>query len=291
MATIDIGIGHDDNLVITKLFEVQSLAVLSSSDCHAESRIYVLYFLAVENAVRHCLFHIQNLTAQRKDCLEVLVPTLLCRTACRITLDEEKLALFGVAVGAVGQLAGKSSTCHNILALDLLASLACRNTRLCCKNNLINDCLCLVGIFLEVNAKHLAYSLVNYTYNITVTKFCLGLTFELRFGNLDRNDSGKTFAEVIATDFYLCLCQHTRSFSVVLQGSCQTTAETCQVGTTFYRVDVVYKRVKVFCVFVVVLKCNFNRNAVLYGRSVDNAASKLFAAFVKIFNEFAQTIF
>ena len=87
--TIDIGIGHDDNLVITQFVDIGSFAVIFGSDSHAKSCIDIANFITFQSFVVHCFFYVQNLTAQRKNSLEHTVTSLFGSTTCRITLDKE----------------------------------------------------------------------------------------------------------------------------------------------------------------------------------------------------------
>ena len=63
MRAIDVGIGHDDNLVVTKFAEVGFLRVVFGTDSHAERLKHVDDFFAVEHAVFHSLLHVEDFTA------------------------------------------------------------------------------------------------------------------------------------------------------------------------------------------------------------------------------------
>ena len=109
MGSIDVGIGHDDNLVVAQFADIHSLAVFFSTNCHAESLEDIGNFFAVEHLVLHRLLDVENLTAQRQNCLELAVATFLSRTACRVTLDEEEFAFFRFARRACGEFTGKTA--------------------------------------------------------------------------------------------------------------------------------------------------------------------------------------
>ena len=108
MASVHIGIGHDDHLVVTQLGEVERLAVLLRADGHAECSVDVPDFLAFEHPVVHRLLHIEDLSPERKDGLSHAVTALLCRTACGVSLDKEKLAFLRVTLRAVSQFSRHS---------------------------------------------------------------------------------------------------------------------------------------------------------------------------------------
>jgi hypothetical protein len=116
--TIDIGIGHDDNLMITQLVDIGSLTVVLRTNGHTQCGIDITNLFAFECLVIHGFLHIQNLTTKWKDGLEVTVTTLLGSTACGVTLDEEELAFRRVLIRAVGQFARQSATRQRRLTVD-----------------------------------------------------------------------------------------------------------------------------------------------------------------------------
>ena len=61
--TIDVGIGHDDNLMLAQLLYVGFLAVFVSSDSYTESCVDIADIIKLQNHMIHGFFHIQNLTA------------------------------------------------------------------------------------------------------------------------------------------------------------------------------------------------------------------------------------
>ena len=86
MRTVDIGIAHHHNLAISPLCGIFFLA-----DPTANSSDDVPNLVITQNAVETCAFHIQNLTAQRKDCLKNSVTAPFGRSASGVSLDQEEL--------------------------------------------------------------------------------------------------------------------------------------------------------------------------------------------------------
>ena len=64
VATVHIGIGHDNHLVVTQLLHVQRFRVILRTDGYAHRAIDVLDFLAFEDLMIHRFLHVQYLTAQ-----------------------------------------------------------------------------------------------------------------------------------------------------------------------------------------------------------------------------------
>ena len=113
--SVDIGIGHDHNFVVAQFVDIglfrvhfSVLAFFLHPETDAQRLDNVVHLVAFESFVPHGFLHIEDLTAQRQDGLCGTTATLLGRTAGRVTLDEEKFALFGNAARTVRQVSGKS---------------------------------------------------------------------------------------------------------------------------------------------------------------------------------------
>ena len=184
MASVDIGIGHNHNLVVAKLRQVHCLRIFFSTDGNAQSSVDIADLLAFESAVLHSLLHIEDLTAKRKDGLESTVTAYLGSTAGGITLDEEEFALGRILVGAVSQLAGKSAAAHDGLALHELTSLAGGVAGSGGQYHLLHYQLGIPGILFKICLESSGSSCRHGTHHLAVAKFGLGLTLELRLGHL-----------------------------------------------------------------------------------------------------------
>lgn len=99
---VNVGIRHYDYLAVAKLVYVELVAYSA-----AESHDYRRQRLIAVYLVRSRLFDVEYLSSKRKYRLEAAVTTLFCRTACGISLDEEKLCVVTVSVVAVGKLSGE----------------------------------------------------------------------------------------------------------------------------------------------------------------------------------------
>ena len=72
VGTVHIRIGHDDDLVVPGLGDVEFV-----TDAASEGRDHGPDFLAVQHLVQTGFFHVQDLAPQRQDGLEVPVTALL----------------------------------------------------------------------------------------------------------------------------------------------------------------------------------------------------------------------
>ena len=82
MRTIDVGVGHDDNAVITQFVGIE----LFSSNSTTHSGNQSTYFGGRKHFVESCFLDIKDLPFQRQNGLGTPVPALFCRTAGRVTL-------------------------------------------------------------------------------------------------------------------------------------------------------------------------------------------------------------
>ncbi len=188
--------------------------------------------------------HIQDFSAKRQNGLEVAVAPLLGRATGGVTLDEEYLAVLGILVRAVGQLAGQPATAHGVLALHTLARLAGGDTCRGGQHHLVAYQLGFLGVFLQIERERLAHSLLHGSCHLRVAQFGLGLALKLRLGHLYGDDGCQSFAEVLAGNFYLRLFYLLGDggvlVGIVLQRSGERHSETGEVGAAFYGVDVVH---------------------------------------------------
>ena len=224
MASVHIGIGHDDYLVVTELFHIQSLAVFFRAEADAQSRIDILDFLAFKDLVLHGFLHIQNLASQRQDSLSLAVASLLGGSTGRIPFDQKQLAKLRIPLGAVGQLARQAIAGKNTFALNQLPCLAGGMTSLGSQNHLVHDHLGFLGMFFQEISQLLAHQLGHHRRNLAIAQFGLGLAFKLRLGHFDRNDGGQAFAEVVPLDLDLLLVKlvkHARFPGIIPQCLCQ----------------------------------------------------------------------
>lgn len=103
MSSVHIGIGHNDDFVITKLCYIKIISIPFRKS--AAKRIYhCLYFSVCQYLINTCLFNIQNLASNRHDCLKHTVSCHLCRASGRISLDYENLALRSIPALTVCKL-------------------------------------------------------------------------------------------------------------------------------------------------------------------------------------------
>src|SRR3546814_10691304 len=112
VAAVHIGVGHDDDLVVAQLIDVELVA----TDAGAERRYQSPDLLRRQHLVEARPLDIQDFAAQRPDRLVLAVPPLLGRAAGRVALDDEELGLRRIAFLAVRPLAGQRGGVERALA-------------------------------------------------------------------------------------------------------------------------------------------------------------------------------
>ena len=117
---VDVGVGHEDELAVAQLGGVEVVL----ADAAAEGRDHGADFLVAEHLVVAGLFDVEDLALEREDGLELAVAALLGGAAGGLTLDQVELAAVGLALGAVGQLAGQAAAVERALAAGQVAGLA-----------------------------------------------------------------------------------------------------------------------------------------------------------------------
>ena len=106
MCTVHVGIGHDDDLVITQFGNIK-IFMDSCTKC-SDHRLDL--GIAVD-LIQSCLLYVQDLTTQWKDCLRRTVTCCLRRTAGGISLYDVDLAVLRILIRTVCKLSRK---CHII---------------------------------------------------------------------------------------------------------------------------------------------------------------------------------
>ena len=98
MGAVHVSIGHDDDLVVAHLFDVE----LVLADARAQSHDQRADLLGAEHAVKAGALDIEDFAAQRQDRLVLPRAAALGRAAGAVTLDDEDFGLGRIALLTVG---------------------------------------------------------------------------------------------------------------------------------------------------------------------------------------------
>ena len=297
MRTIDIGIGHDNHFVVADLGEVERFRVLFGSEGDTERREDVPYLFGLEHLMLHRFLNVEDLTAKRQDSLVYTVTSGLGSTACRVSLDEEELALSCIFRYAISQFTGQTTTGERRLTEDGLTSITGCDTSLRCENDFLHDLLRIIRMLLEVVLQRLSYCRRNHTCYFGVTEFGLRLAFKLRLCHFDRDDRRQTLTEIVRIDgrvtvfiFQFRLLQHLAVLSIFLHHTGQRSAETGYVRTTLDGIDIIDIGVYVLIEIGVVDHRYLYRRTVFVGIEVDHLADERRTGTVDVTHELGKAL-
>ena len=142
---VDVGVGHEDDFAVADLGGVEVVL----ADAAAQRGNHGADFLVAQHLVVAGLLHVQDLALERQDGLEAAVAALLGGAAGALALDQVEFAAVGIALGAVGQLAGQAAAVERAFAAGQVAGLAGRFAGARRFNGLVDDLLGDGRILLE----------------------------------------------------------------------------------------------------------------------------------------------
>src|SRR5262249_8199481 len=116
---VDVGIRHDDDLVIAQLVWIELLADPGSERGDERADL-----LTGQHLVHPRALDIEDFSAQRQHRLECAIAALLGGAARAIALDDEQFGLGRIALLAIGELAGQGGDVERTLPARELPRLA-----------------------------------------------------------------------------------------------------------------------------------------------------------------------
>ena len=201
MGAVDVGVGHQNELVVAQLLEVEVLL-----HAGAEGVDDRLDLLVGEDLVDAGLLDVEDLAADGQDGLRPRLAATAGGAACGVALDDEQFTLGRVGRLAVDELAGQARGAEQPLAgAGHVARLAGGDAGLGRGLRLADDLLALGGVPLEPVAEAVVQHALHEAAGLGVAELGLGLALELRLGDLDRHDGRQTLADVVAGDTVLAL--------------------------------------------------------------------------------------
>ena len=238
MLAIDVRIRHQNNLVVACLLNIEVI-----TNAGTESGNHRLNFSVGQGTVQASTLNVQDLTAQRQNSLSVRVATLNSRTTRRVTLHQVNLRDRRILRGAVLELTGHGASLQQTLTAGRFTSLTGSDTRLSGGDCAAHDILRHRGVTTEPVAKVIVYLTLGEGLSLRVTQLGLGLTLELRLGNLNRNHRGQTLTHVFTGEVIVLIAQQLVLTRVTVHQRGQSSTETLFVGTALMGVNRVRVRV------------------------------------------------
>ena len=285
--TVHIGIGHDDDGVITEFVRVEFFpadATTQRGDQGADLG-------RGQHLVKAGFLDVQDLTFQGQDGLGLTITALLGTTTRRITLHNEQFGEGRVFFLAVRQLAGQAGNVQGALTAGHIPCLTGCFPGTGRFDHLVNDLLGFVGLLLQVLRKALIQFLLHRRLHFRGHQLVLGLGGELGIGHFHTDDSGQAFPGIITGGRYLGFLAQAFMINVVVQRAGQCCPETGQVSTTIPLGNIVGEAVDVFLEGIVPLHGHFYRNAIfpLTVEMEDTVDGRLVG--IQVLNKGPQTTF
>ncbi len=223
------------------------------ADAGSEGRDDVADLLGGEGLVESGLLDIENLASEGEDRLEDTIPSLLGRAAGRVSLDEKELAVLGVALLALRELAGKAGAVECSLAPGEVPGLASGLAGAGSLEAFRHDAFGVGRPFLEKGGELLVHEDLDDPLDVGVAQAPLGLALELRFGHLDAHDRTEALSCVLSLDLVVRILRQARCRGVGIHGTREGTLQAHEVRAAIVGVDVVGEGVDVLLVAVVPL--------------------------------------
>ena len=170
-----------------------------------------------------------------------------------LALDQVEFAAVGIALRAVGQLAGQSAAVESAFAAGQVAGLAGCLARTGGFNGLVDDALGHGRVLLQKHAEPLIDEGLYVAGDIGI-ELALGLTFKLRLRQLHADHRNQAFAHVIAAQVFFQVLEQSEGLADGVDGARQRGAESGEVRPAVHRVDVVGKAEHGLRVAVVILQ-------------------------------------
>ena len=243
MRTVDIRIGHQDDMVVPGPLDVETVA-----DPGADSGYQRLDLGVLQDLVLRSLLDVQDLAPQGEDCLELSVSPLLCGTACRISFHDVEFALCRVPLLAVGEFAGQTCGFQRALSPGEFASVLCSFTGTGGRKCLVHDDLEGLRVLLEVLGERRVDEGIHDAADVAVAEAHLGLPLELRVRDPGADDRGEPFPDVLALDLSVVVLEEVVSVGGTVDRPGEGAPEPLKVGPPFpgvHAVDVGVDRLRV----------------------------------------------
>src|SRR3990167_8488819 len=285
--TVDVGVGHDDDVVVAQLVDV----VLIAADTTAQGGDQGADFLGGNHLVETRFLDVENLALQRQDRLGLAVTALLGRTARGVPFHDIEFGKGRVFLLAVGQFTRQPGDIQRAFTASHFTSFTRRFTGTRGVDHLADYGFGFVGVFQQEVGEVLAHFLLDSSFHFAGNQLVFGLRAELRVRYFYRNDRSQTFTSIVTGGGDLVLLCQTFLLDIGIQVTRQCRTEAGQVGTAVALGNVVGEAQQVLVEAVVPLQGDFYADTVftLHGE-VEHLVDRGFVV-VEVFNEGTQTAF
>src|SRR5579871_912924 len=275
VGAVHVRVRHEDDPVVAPLVKVEVLV-----DAGAERGDHRADLLVPQHLVHARLLDVQDLALNGQDRLEVAIAAGLGAAAGRLALDDEDLALGGVLLRAVRELAGERADVERVLAAHEVARLPRRLARPRGLGGLGHDLARIARMRLQELRKPLADDRLHQPLDLGVAELGLRLPLELRVRQLERDHRGQPLAHVLARQ--RDILEQALPAPVIVDAARQRGSETDEVGAPLGGVDRVDVREHVLQKPGVVLHGRLDLDPVPHAADRDRVTDGLLALVVRL---------
>ena len=194
----------------------------------------------------------------------------MAEAACGVALHDVDLGLLRIVGAAIGELAWQATEVGRTLTTDQLTRLTCGNAGLRRRNSLVHNGFRVGGVRLEPVREVLVARLLHEGLDLGIAELGLGLTLELGFTDLHRDDGRESFTDVVTGELGIFVLEQLLLERVLVDRCGQCGAEALFVGTTLVGVDRVGEGVHGLRVAGVPLHCDLELVAGALGGESDD---------------------
>ena len=277
---VDVGVGHEDDFAVADFGGVEVVF----ADAAAQGGDHGADFLVAEHLVVAGFFDVEDLAFEGQDGLEAAIAALLGGAAGALALDKVEFAAVGVALRAVGQLAGQAAAVQSAFAAGKVASLAGGLAGARGLDGLVDDAAGDGRILLEKRAQPLVDEGLHGAGDVGV-EFALGLPLELRLRKLDADHGHQALAHIVAAQVFLHVFKKAELLADGVDGAGERCAKTRKMRAAIDRVDVVGEAEDRLRVAVVVLQRDLDLDVVARGLHHDRLVVQNLLAAVEVLDE------
>ena len=202
--------------------------------------------VAPQDLVDARLLHVEQLAAQREDCLEAAIASLLCGTTGRLALHNVELRLCRIALLAVGKFSWQCTPFKRAFAQHKVARLARRFATTRRIQRLSNHLFTVARVlFKELQESSVDRRLHN-PLHFGGAELRLCLAFKLRVHEFYGDDGGQPFAHILTSEVWVVVFDRAILSAPVVERAGERCAESGHVRSAINGVDVVCKREQCF---------------------------------------------
>ena len=287
VGSVHVRIRHDNDLVVAQLFDVEIIAVALGKSA-SEGIDHGLDLRIGQHLVDACLFHIQNLAPDGKDCLEHAVSCHLGAASGGISLHNKDLALGRVPGFAVGQFSvgikGEFLLGQHIGPGPFLG-LADFSRLLRAAYDIFQGFQVPVKEADDLLSRYLGHHLGR----VLIVQFCFGLSFKPWVRVLDGHHRSHAVPHIGSRKVGVLFLQNTGLPGVGIDHVGKHGLEAGEMGSALGIVDIVAEAQDIFVKFVNVLEGNLHRDSLALSLEVDDLMDG-FLGFVYVLYESGDAV-